>query len=62
MDNLLPELTGLYLFLVCRFLGINGVALGVLAALDGCLHELIVNLDRYVGAGNLAALHLGVDE
>ena len=62
MHDFLPELAGLYLLLVYRLLGIDGVALSVFAALDGGLHELIVYLDRYVGAGNLAALHLGIDE
>ncbi len=59
---LAPQLHGVYLLAVERFVGVDGVFLEVFLLFDGCLHECVVDAHRDVGAGHLAFGHLGVYE
>ena len=64
MDDFAPELGGVD-FLGDEGLagfGVDGVGLQVLAAVNGGLHEGVIDADGDVGAGNFALLHLCVDE
>ena len=62
VDDLLPQLPGVDLLLVLGLVGTDGELLPVLLAGDGGTHELVVDLDRDVGAGNFAGVDLRVDE
>ena len=62
VDDLLPQRSGVYILLVHRFLGVDGELLVIGFAGDGRAHELVVDLDRDVGARHLRRVHLGVDE
>ena len=57
-----PQLAGADGFRHPRRRAVDRVLLHVGLVLDGVLHELVVNLDRHVGARHLALGHFGVDE
>ena len=62
VDDLVPELPGVDILLVPGGIGIDRELLVVFLAGDGGTHELVVDLDRNVGARDLARVDLGVDE
>ena len=62
VDDLLPELLRIDVLLVLRVVGIDRELLVVAAPLDRRTHELVVDLDRDVGARHLARVDLRVDE
>ena len=62
VDNLLPELLGIYILRYEGLLRADGELLTIGSTLNCCTHELVVNLDRYVGTRNLAGVDLGVDK
>ena len=62
MHNLLPQRLGGNLLLYLRVCSVNGELLCVWLAVDGSLHECVVNLDAHIGSRHLSFRHLGVDE
>ena len=62
VDDLVPELPGVDILLVSGVVRIDRELLVVFLAGDGGTHELVVDLDRNVGARDLARVDLGVDE
>ncbi len=62
VDDLLPQLPGVDPLLVERLRGADGELLEVAPARQRGTHELVVHLDRDVGARHLARIDLGVDE
>ena len=62
VDDLLPEFLRVDVLLVLRVVGIDRELLVVAAPLDRRTHELVVDLDRDVGARHLARVDLRVDE
>ena len=62
VDNLLPKLLGLDFLLIFGLLGTNGELLRIFLVGNGGTHEVVVNLNRDVGTGHLARIHLGINE
>jgi len=62
VDDLFPQLAGVDVLLVGRIVGSDGELLMVFLAGNGGTHEVVVDLDRDVGARDLAGIDLGVDE
>ena len=62
MDNLIPQSLCIDILLVHRFRAFDGELLVIWGAILDTLHKLVVNLDRYIGARNLACLDFGVNE
>ena len=62
VDDLFPQRGGVYVLLVHRFLGVDRELLMVGLAGDGGAHELVVDLNRDVGARHLRRIDFGVDE
>ena len=62
VDDLVPELSGVYVLLVHRLVRHDRELLAVGLAGERRTHEFVVDLDRDVGARNLARVDLGVDE
>ena len=60
--NLLPQVPGRDFLPYVRIVRADRELLDVRLAVDGGLHELIVNLHRDIGTSNLALSHLGVNE
>ncbi len=62
VHDFVPQLRGVDFFLVQRVVTVDGISLGVLLAVDGSLHKLIVDAHTHVGAGHLALGEFGVDK
>ena len=59
---LLPQLAGVDGLGHHRLVAVDGELLHIVAPVDGCLHEGVVELHAHVGASHLALGHLGVDK
>ena len=62
MNDLVPEFIGINIFLVDRFIRVNRVFLVERFVVDNSIHELVIDLDRYVSPGHLAFFQLCIDE
>ena len=62
MDDLLPEFPGVDVLLVFGIVRLDRELLVVFLPGEGRTHEIVVDLDRDVGARHLARVDLGVDE
>ncbi len=62
MRYLVPQGRGVYFGLGLGIVGVDGELLGIGASLGCGTHEVVVDLDRYVCARNLAGFHLGVNK
>ena len=62
MDDLLPELPGVDVLLVFGIVRLDRELLVVFLPGEGRTHEIVVDLDRDVGARHLARVDLGVDD
>ena len=62
VDDFLPKFPGVDVLLVFGMVRLDRELLVVLLACDRCAHEFVIDLDRDVGARDLARIDLGVDE
>ena len=62
VDDFIPEFLGVDVLLVFGMVRLDRELLVVLLACDRCAHEFVIDLDRDVGARDLARIDLGVDE
>ena len=62
MDNLGPQPCGIGFLHINRLIAVDGILLDIGLALNGGLHESVVDAHRHVGTGDLAFHHFGVDK
>ena len=62
MHNLGPKAGGVGLFLIDGLVAVDRILLLVGLAVDGCLHEGVIDAHRHVGTCHFALFHLGVDK
>ena len=62
MHDFVPQFGCVNLFLILRIIAHGGVLLSVFGTINDSFHEIVINSNTHVGTGNLAFLHLGIDE